>query len=80
MTALIREKKRIIDFSTKTSREDRLCTICNCECREAILNDHLRDHNKHGDSYYIDTAKFEIMLEEVNFFEIMTFLLRAMGL
>ena len=76
MTALI-SKKHAIDFSTKTSREDRLCTICYCKCREAILNDYLRGHNKHGDPYYIDTVKFEIMLEEVSFFEIMTVLLRA---
>ena len=80
MTAIIREKKRTIDFRTKTGREDRLCPICNCKCGEAILSDHQRDHNNHGDSYYIDTVKFEIMLEEVSFFEIMTVLLRARGL
>ena len=73
LTALVKRIKVLDDFHYRpfnnVTRGCRLCNICECEFRERNeLNDHSRDHNKHGgSSYYIETDKFEVMLEEVSY-------------
>ena len=64
LTAHVKRIQVLDDFHYRrfnnVTRECRLCNICECEFRERNeLNDHSRDHNKHGgSSYYIETDKF----------------------
>ena len=65
-------------FTDGSSRGHRWCDLCSRECRHVGMNEHMRKHNRLGESSHcIETSKFEKMLREVRYREIMVALASA---
>ena len=65
MTSFLVERKSRLDFDYFGGQEYKLCALCSANVRTNSLADHLRDHNKRGDSHCISPEKFEVLLAEV---------------